>query len=59
MEKKNDFAITATVVGIIFGAGCAGCWFAKDVVGFLVCGYAAVACFAAAVFKGAKLRRLW
>ena len=57
--KKSEFAVTATVIGVLLGFASAGCLCGHDVVGFLVCGYAAVACFAAAVFKGAKLRRLW
>ena len=58
MKKKNDFAIAATVVGLLFGAGCAICFLTKSEIGFLICGYVAVICFAAAVFRGAKFRRL-
>lgn len=57
--KKNDFAVTATVAGILLGFASAGCLWSKEVVGFLICGYAAVICFAVAVFRGAKFRRLW
>lgn len=57
--KKNDFAVTATVAGILLGFASAGCLWDHDVAGFLITAYAAVACFAVAVFKGAKLRKLW
>lgn len=59
MKKNENFAVTATVIGILFGAACAGCLWAKELIGFLVCGYAAIFCFAVAAFHGAKLRKLW
>jgi type III secretory pathway component EscT len=57
--KRNEFAVTATVIGILLGFASAGCLWGHDVVGFLITGYAAVACFAVVVFRGAKFRRLW